>query len=378
MKKIILLGCTGSIGRNTIDIIRRYPDEFRITGLSAHRNEKELQSLKTEFGNPVCVLTGQTKESSESGLSGEEQLLRMLWETDADLVVNAIAGSAGLLPSEAAISSGKNLALANKETVVMAGDCMNDLAKKNGRMIIPVDSEHSAVFQLLRQRQKDDIEEIILTASGGPFRNASAEELQGVTPKQALNHPVWNMGRKITLDSATLANKGLEVLEAYYYFHFSLDKIKVLIHPDGLVHSLVRTYDGAMYAQISAPDMRLPILNALTYPRIKESSYGRMNLEGKSFSFSAPDTNRFPMLKYAYQAGKSGGGYPAAYNGANETAADAFFKGLIGFTDIAEVVGVTLEADWGNLIGSCQQARETGVRASEYAASAISRIGRSN
>lgn len=378
MKRIILLGCTGSIGRNTLEIIRSRPDLFTLAGLSAHRREDELLALKDEFGNPACALSGTVGRRREFRWTGEEGLLTMIRETEADLVVNAISGSAGLLPSEAAIRSGKDLALANKESIVMAGGIIKALADREGRNIIPVDSEHSAVFQLLRSRKPEDIEEIILTASGGPFRETPAEDLVRVTLADALRHPVWSMGRKITLDSATLANKGLEVLEAHIYFNFSLDRIGVLIHPEGRVHSLVRTTDGVMYAQISGPDMRMPILNALTYPDTAASSYGRLDLAGEALHFHSPDTGRFPMLKLAYEAGRAGGGYPAAYNGANETAAQAFLDGRIGFTDIAAAVGQTLEADWGNLVISCEEARGINERAAEYAARIISRLGGSN
>lgn len=374
MKRIILLGCTGSIGRNTLEIIRSRPDLFTLAGLSAHRREDELLALKDEFGNPACALSGTVGRRREFRWTGEEGLLTMIRETEADLVVNAISGSAGLLPSEAAIRSGKDLALANKESIVMAGAVISDLAERAGRKIIPVDSEHSAVFQLIQNRGRDDLEEIILTASGGPFRDASPEELARVGPEDALQHPVWNMGTKITIDSATLANKGLEVLEAHIYFQFDLDRISVLIHPEGRVHSLVRTRDGVLYAQLSEPDMKMPILSALTHPQTVSSSYGRLDLAGSTLSFFPPDTGRFPMLQLAYEAGKTGGGWPAAYNGANEAAAAAFLSGRIGFTDIAGVVRETLEADWENLVISCEQARELGLRAKKRAEKIISRL----
>ncbi len=377
MKKIILLGCTGSIGKNTLDIIRRYPHDFVITGLSAHTNEKKLLELREEFGVSACALSGTEETRPGIPRVGEEGLLDMIRETEADIVVNAISGSAGLLPSETALVSGKDLALANKESIVMAGGLIRELAETYGRNIIPIDSEHSAVFQLLRNRNTHEVEEIILTASGGPFRETSEEDLAAITPEMALQHPVWSMGRKITIDSSTLANKGLEVLEAHIYFGFDLQRIRVLIHPEGRVHSMIRTVDGAMYAQVSYPDMRLPILNALAYPGILHSDFGRMDLAGTALSFFAPDTRRFPMLELAYRAGERGGGYPAAYNGANEAAVRAFLHRDIGFTDIPIVVRATLEADWEILVVSCTHAREIGLRAGEYAESFISRLGRS-
>ncbi|MBN2050101.1 MAG: 1-deoxy-D-xylulose-5-phosphate reductoisomerase [Spirochaetales bacterium] len=373
MKRVILLGCTGSIGTSTLDILKAYPEEYSLAGLSAHTSVKRLTELREEFGEIRCALSGIEEPVSGIDLWGQEGLLRLIRETEADVVVNGIAGSAGLLPSEAALVSGKDLALANKETIVMAGGVITELEKKTGKNIIPVDSEHSAVFHLLKNRPGEEVEELILTASGGPFRKTPKEALQSITPEEALRHPVWSMGRKITLDSATLANKGLEVLEAQGYFGFDLEKIKVLIHPEGKVHSLIRTIDGAMYAQISGPDMRLPILNALAYPALLPGSFGRMELTGHTLTFDTPDFDRFPMLPLAYRVGRIGGGYPAAYNCANEEAAAAFFAGKLSFTGIAEVVEETLEADWGNLVGSCEHAREIGFRAGEYAASIIKR-----
>ncbi len=346
MKKIIILGATGSIGKNTLSVIRNNRKDFVIVALSAHTREKELLAAAETFGVPRLCLSGKEPSSERIHFKGSLGLQHMIEETEADIVVNGIAGSPGLLPSATALHSGKHLALANKETIVMAGKLMRRLAEEKGVTILPVDSEHSAVFHLLRGRPEREVSEIILTASGGPFRTTPLDDFQNITLQQALKHPTWSMGKKISIDSATMANKGLEVIEAHELFPVAAKDIKVLIHPESMVHSLIRTLDGALYAQISKPDMRIPIQNALTFPDIKQSTFGFLDLAQRSLSFYNPDRGRYPLLYLAYSALESGGSYPLAFNAANETAVDAFIKGEIGFLAIYQAVKDTLEADW--------------------------------
>jgi len=343
-KKIIILGCTGSIGLNTIDIVKAMPDRFEIAAMSAHSSEEQLLSLAKTFKAKNLALTGSRPKDSSIKYHTPEGLLQMIADTDADIVVNGIAGSSGLLPSIASLESGKNLALANKETVVMAGSLIKKTASKHGKKIIPVDSEHSAIFNLLEKRELNEIDEIIITASGGAFRNLTAEEMNKASLEDALTHPNWSMGRKITIDSASMANKGLEVIEAYQLFGLTLSKIKVLIHPQSMVHSLIRTIDGSLYAQISKPDMRVPIQNALTWPESVPSLFGRLDLAGITLSFTEPDLKKYKMLSLAYQAAEAGCGYTIAYNAANEAAVDAFLNRKINFPGIPHITEKTLSS----------------------------------
>jgi 1-deoxy-D-xylulose-5-phosphate reductoisomerase len=262
------------------------------------------------------------------------------------MTVNGIAGAAGLLPSAAAILAGSDLALANKETVVMAGDIILPLAAEKKVTILPVDSEHSAIFNLLNAHGREGVEELILTASGGPFRKLNRREMEKVRPADALAHPTWKMGPKITIDSASMANKGLEVIEAVRLFGFSPEKVRVLIHPQSVVHSMIRMKDGAVYAQLSGPDMRLPIHEALCYPECGESSFGALDFDTLTLEFERPDFERFPMLPLAWEAIRRGGLYPCVYNAANEAAAAAFLSGKAGFLDIPVIVGYVLNMKW--------------------------------
>ncbi|MDR1179852.1 MAG: 1-deoxy-D-xylulose-5-phosphate reductoisomerase [Spirochaetales bacterium] len=343
MKKIIVLGATGSIGKSTLDIIRSYPERFQVAALSCHSRKDDLLRFAGEFG-VRCLSCSAAPEAGPSGFDGEAGLVRMIRETEADCVVNGISGAAGFLPSVAAIESGKTLALANKETLVMAGSLVRELAQRHGAAIIPVDSEHSAVFQMIQAFGKNIVESLILTASGGPFRDMPKEKLSGVSVRDALKHPTWNMGPKITIDSATLANKGLEVIEAHHLFQLAPENIHVLIHPQSYVHSLIETRDGMQYAQIGKPDMRVPILNALSWPENCVWTPGKFTLAGMSLSFTAPDTERFPMLDMAYTCLKQQGSWPLVYNAANEIAVQAFISGTLPFTGIPDVVSRTLEA----------------------------------
>lgn len=336
MKKVLILGATGSIGTSTLNVIRNESEKFTVVGLSANKKKDNLEFLKNEF---KCKAT----LTSEDGIAGVEKLID---ETKPDIVVNGIAGAAGLLPSKIVLERGINLALANKETVVMAWNLIKNLAIEKKANIIPVDSEHSAIFSLINQIKKENVSKIILTASGGPFRTYTHAQLENVTLKEALNHPTWKMGKKITIDSATLANKGLEVIEAARLFETDAQNIQVVIHPQSFVHSLVRTKDGMLYAQISDPDMKHPIISALNWPNIEETHLSPFELFDTTMTFFKPRTNDFPMLEYGFEAAKNSKSYTIAYNAANEIAVQAFIDGKIGFTAISRVVRTVLDKDW--------------------------------
>ncbi|MBR6566409.1 MAG: 1-deoxy-D-xylulose-5-phosphate reductoisomerase [Spirochaetaceae bacterium] len=337
MKNILILGCTGSIGTSALNIAREFPDRFNVVGLTAHKSKERLQELSKEFGNvPTCL----------TGVDSEDALERLINTCGADIVVNGIAGSPGLMPSVFVLRAGIDLALANKETIVMAGPLIARLAREHNCRILPVDSEHSAVFTLMEKFGSDSIGQIVLTASGGPFREKKSEDLPFMRPADALKHPTWNMGTKITIDSASLANKGLEVIEACRLFNISPDRVKVTVHPQSLVHSLIRTRDGVLYAQISPPDMRHPILTALTWPDFVPSSLEEWDITaGGTLNFYPPRMNDFPMLPLAYKSLSMASG-PIAYNAANEIAVEAFLNGKIAFTQIAYVTDRILAMDW--------------------------------
>jgi 1-deoxy-D-xylulose-5-phosphate reductoisomerase len=335
--KVAVLGATGSIGKNTLDVLRAHPERFEPVLLSAYADGEALRRLQEAFPKARCVAASR------------EDLPGAIRSCGAALAVNGIAGAAGLVPSLTVLETGADLALANKETVVMAWPLVKVAAEKTGAKIIPVDSEHSAVFSLINAHgggNAGTIAEVILTCSGGPFRNLAPDELARVHAQDALDHPTWTMGPKITIDSATLANKGLEVIEAARLFAMPPDAIKVVIHPQSIVHSMVRLRDGAVYAQLSRPDMRLPIHNALFYPEITPCAFAALDFTDLTLTFSPPDTARFPMLRLAYDALKAGGLYPVAYNAANETAVAQFLKDEIGFPDIPRLVETTLQKDW--------------------------------
>lgn len=354
-KKIIILGVTGSIGKTTLNVIRENSSKFEISAVSAHKNKDELLRISNEFNIPVLALSGIESLDSEIDYSGSSGILRMIENTEADIVVNGIAESAGLLPSVASLRSGKDLALANKETIVMAGKLIMALAKRLDKKIIPVDSEHSAIFHLLENRNSDSIREIILTASGGPFRELPLSQFRNISLEAALKHPTWSMGPKITIDSATMANKGLEVIEAHKLFSIPSSRIKVLIHPESRVHSLIRTKDASMYAQISYPDMKIPIGNALFYPELITSSFGDLDLSDQRLTFFKADYERYPLLKTAYETVEHGNAYPLAYNAANEIAVESFIDNKIHFTDIPGIVSNMLENDWSVEPGSFEE-----------------------
>ncbi|MCI5830712.1 MAG: 1-deoxy-D-xylulose-5-phosphate reductoisomerase [Spirochaetales bacterium] len=337
MKKVLVLGCTGSIGSQTIDICRNMNCEFEVCGVAAGKNADAVDRLCKEFNCKGTVF-------SRDGIAGIERLIK---ESHADIAVNGIAGAAGLEPSVLVLKNGIDLALANKETVVMAWHVVKDLARQHNCKIIPVDSEHSAIFNLTQKIGTENISELVITASGGPFRKFTDEQLKTVTVEDALKHPTWNMGPKITIDSASLANKGLEVIEAVRLFNFSPDKVKVVVHPQSLIHSLVRTKDGVLYAQISNPDMRHPIYGALVWPEYKENYLEPFDLAScTEMTFFAPRMDSFPLLPLAYQCARKSNSYTIAFNAANEVAVAAFLEKKCSFLQIAEVVSKTLEKDW--------------------------------
>lgn len=374
-KRVVVLGATGSIGSQTLDCIRQAnllePGSFIVAGLAAQRSMEKLIGLGKEFPGASLALLEKTPEASRAApgirFTGPDAVRMLLDSVEADLAVNGISGSAGLTASLHALSSGKNLALANKESVVMAWGLLRAEAEKRSLAIVPVDSEHAALFQLFNRLGRGSITEIAITASGGPFRTRPIGELSSVQPDEAARHPVWPMGRKISIDSATLANKGLEIIEAVRLFSLPQDKVKVLIHPESLVHALARTMDGALYAHMSSPDMRLPIGIALQWPREVGSAFGFLDLAGKTLHFESPDPLRYPVLALAREALRQDEAGPIAYNAADEVAVEAFEKGLIGFMDIHRVVGGTLESGWRFPAGDLSAIFEADARAREMA-----------
>lgn len=351
VKGISILGSTGSIGRQTLEVIDLFPDHFNVVALAAGRNVKLIrEQIRKYKPRVVSVFYSQDAEilSKESGRNGPEiywgadGLLAVATCSDACTVVTAVTGTAGLIPTVAAIKAGKQIALANKETLVAAGSLVMELAKKYGVEIFPVDSEHSAIWQCLRGSRPEEIDSIILTASGGPFWK-EPQDLSQVTLSMALNHPNWSMGRKITIDSATLMNKGLEIIEAKWFFNLEYERIRVVVHPQSIIHSMVEFTDGSVLAQMGLPDMRLPIQFALAYPQRLPNNMPRLKWSGlKELTFMQPDTGRFPLLDLAYQAGRQGGTIPAAMNAANEVAVELFLDGKISFASIHQVVQETL------------------------------------
>ena len=354
MKTLSLLGSTGSIGKNVLAVVRMFPDRFRIVGLSAGKNIKELAAQVLEF-EPECI---SVADESSVGLLADmlppKYRQRIFWGSHgnrnvatidaADMVISAVVGAVGLLPTLDAIAAGKDIGLANKETLVMAGRLVMQAVQESGVALLPIDSEHSAIFQALEAGRRRDVGMIILTASGGPFRAMAREDLATVTPAQALDHPNWDMGRKISIDSATLMNKGLEVIEARWLFDVAADQIRVVVHPQSIVHSLVEFIDGSVVAQLGIPDMRIPIAYALSYPERIELGLSRLSLSDcGNLSFEKPDYERFPALRLAFDVMEQGGVKPAVLNAANEIAVAAFLDGLISFTDITAVVAATLD-----------------------------------
>jgi 1-deoxy-D-xylulose-5-phosphate reductoisomerase len=349
MKNISILGSTGSIGVNAIDVIWNNPDRFKIVALSACTNVELLRQQIERF-KPMVVSVIDERHAKELKkimnpsirteiLFGKEGYREVATVQEADMVISAMVGSAGLLPTLEAIEAGKDIALANKEVMVMAGKIVVEKAREKGVRILPVDSEHSAIFQCIDGHSRKDIRRIILTASGGPFFHLSKEKLADVKPASALKHPNWRMGRKITIDSASMMNKGLEVIEASWLFSIPIDNIEVHIHPQSIVHSMVEYVDGSVIAQLGVPDMRIPIAYALSFPeRLPRSEPFLDLLTAGIIEFFRPDFEKFPSLKLAYEAGKVGGTMPAVLNAANEVAVEAFLEEIVKFTDISKII----------------------------------------
>ena len=362
MKKVLVLGCTGSIGTNALKIADNMPEDFSVCGLQANLNEKKLAELSKKYNCPSLLTS---KDSSQAAFQ------KLIEQSKPDIVVNGIAGSAGLLPSKITLQNGIDIALANKETIVMAGPLIKELAQSKNAKILPVDSEHSAIFNLVEKIGKKNISKIIITASGGPFRNYTKQQLENVTLEQALNHPTWKMGPKITVDSSTLANKGLEVIEAAFLFDVNAEQIEVVVHPQSLVHSLVRTNDGMLYAQISDPDMKHPIFSALTWPENKKTYLPPFELFDKEMTFFKARTDDFPLLDYAFECAKLKNCYPVAFNAANEVAVHAFLDGKIKYTKIAKIVRQVLDKGWNTELDSFETVFESDKKARKIATELI-------
>ena len=348
MRKLSILGSTGSIGTSALDVVRRNRARFEVVALAAGRNLDLLKEQIVEFDPEVVSVMDEeharrlremTGPVRADILSGTEGCCRCASLKGADMVLSAMVGAAGLLPTLAAIEAGKAIALANKETLVTAGSLVMERVRAKGVMLIPVDSEHSAIFQCLEGQQRGAVRRIVLTASGGPFLRHTREQMEAVTTAEALKHPNWTMGRKITIDSASMMNKGLEVIEARWLFDVDYDRIDVVIHPRSIVHSMVEFRDGSILAHLGVPDMRIPIAYALTWPERIPQPGSLLDLtRAGALEFLEPDRERFPSLDMAYAAGRAGGTAPAVMNGANEVAVEAFLKGRIRFTDMAATI----------------------------------------
>jgi len=388
--QITLLGATGSIGRSTLDVITRHANRYQVYALTANTNVDSLEKLCEIWAPHYAVMFDERSAAELSNrlknkniktqvLSGEAGLLQVVEDSVVNCVVAAIVGAAGLVSALAAAKAGKRVLLANKEALVMSGKLFMDTARENGALLMPVDSEHNAIFQCLpdsftqhhssvkmtNQQAKSGVERILLTASGGPFRTFSADQLHDVTPAQAINHPNWDMGKKISVDSATLMNKGLELIEAYWLFDMDIDNIDVVVHPQSVIHSMVTYNDGSVLAQLGNPDMRTPIAHALAWPERINAGVEPLNIfDVAKLDFEQPDLERFPCLRLCYQAIKTGGCASIVLNAANEVAVAAFLEEEIGFTDIAALIEKTLnKADVTQDTGSLEKILEADAMA---------------
>jgi 1-deoxy-D-xylulose 5-phosphate reductoisomerase len=354
-RKIVILGATGSIGKSTLDLIERMPERFEVVAVTAASNVETLADIARRTGAKLAAIADDARLPDLSDLlagsgcraaGGPEALIEAA-VVEADLVIAAIVGCAGLAPTMAAVEAGRTVGLANKEALVTAGALMTDAAKSSGATLLPVDSEHNAIFQCLAGSHREDVSKIILTASGGPFRTASLSEMAAATAAQAVAHPNWSMGAKISVDSATLMNKGLELIEAHYLFELPSQRIEIVIHPQSVIHSMVEFVDGSVLAQLGSPDMRIPIAYALAWPERIETPAQRLDLASIArLDFEAPDVGLFPALRIARRALEQGGSAPIVLNAANEVAVASFLAGRIGFPDISRIVEDALsEAD---------------------------------
>ncbi len=375
MKKISILGSTGSIGTQALEVIRQYPDLYKVVALSSKNNINLIADQIQEFQPEIVHISDkekakQIKEIAKNKgtkiITGKEELNEIATHKNADIVISAIVGFAGLIPTIEAIKAGKDIALANKETLVVAGDIVTGLAREHKVNLLPVDSEHSAIFQAMIGEDYDAVRRLILTASGGPFRNTKIRKLRKVTCEDALKHPNWNMGKKITIDSATMMNKGLEVIEAYHLFKIPPFKIEVVIHPQSIIHSMVEFKDRSIKAQMGLPDMRVPIQFALSYPQRLKNKLPSLNFaDHPALTFEQPDNERFPALEIAFEAIRRGGNTPCMINAANEVAVEAFMDNRLGFMQISKIVEQTMEKgtvcvnpDINNLVNTDNEARE--------------------
>lgn len=343
MKRVVVLGSTGSIGTQTLDVIAQHPDRLQLVGLGAGSNEALLKEQAARFGvSRVALYSAPAGSEVPSGMSALIDLATM---PEADIVVISVAGVIGLLPTVEAIKAGKDIALASKEVLVAAGEIVMPLIRQYGVTMTPIDSEHSALFQCLQGYTSDQVETLILTASGGPFRGKMRKDLEGITVAQALNHPTWSMGGKITIDSATLMNKGLETIEARWLFDVGIDQVEVVVHPQSVIHSMVKFKDGSVLGQMGWPDMRLPITYALLYPERKPNPMKPWNpIDTPNLTFEAVDSETFPSLRIAKESMRLGKTYPCAMNAANEEAANAFLRGEVSFLAIPEIVERAVES----------------------------------
>jgi 1-deoxy-D-xylulose-5-phosphate reductoisomerase len=381
-RRLVILGSTGSIGTQALDVVQRSDGEIQLAGLSAGRDWQQLVEQAEQFGVKRIALADRDAAARASEvwtagevLSGPDGLVELVTESGCDMVLNAIVGAAGLLATVATLGEGIDLALANKESLVVGGELVTQLAEATGAQILPVDSEHSALFQLIAGERAGTIDRLLLTASGGPFRGRTRAELEDVTVQQALNHPTWSMGGKITIDSATLMNKGLEVIEAHHLFGTPYDQIDVVVHPQSLVHSLIQLCDGATLAHLGYPDMRVPIAYALHHPNRAEVPLPALDLAAVgALTFEPPDIETFPCLRLARAAGIAGGTAPCTLNAANEVAVHAFLLGKLAFLEIAQVIEDTLTAMPAEPVHSFDSLMDADVQARAIASDAVSRL----
>jgi len=374
MKKVCILGASGSVGDSTLRLIRKFPENFKLTAISVHSNWKKAEEIILEFQPELVCISNPNSEARSLGRScrnthilyGMEGLDEIASSDSVDIVVTAIVGSVGVRPTVAAIQANKDIAIANKETLVTFGPYINSILKNSGSRMIPVDSEHNALFQLLERKPRNSVKNLILTASGGAFRDYPLERLKDVTVSQALMHPTWSMGPKITVDSAGLINKGLEVIEAHFLFGFDYENIEVVIHPQSIVHGMIESLDGSITAYASYPDMIFPIAHALFYPdSVPDILVESKPASWKNLEFRSPDLKRYPGLELSYKAGKIGGTATAIFNASNEMACRLFLQEKISFTDIPEIIALTLDSlpveypsDLEGFIQADQSARE--------------------
>ena len=383
MKNLAILGSTGSIGTQTLDVVRSHPELFHVSVLAANRSDELFAKQVEEFRPELAVLADEAaytrlKEhlagtcEGTTLAGGRQSFIDAAAVDDVDIVVTSMMGFAGLEPTMKALDARKDIALANKETLVVAGELVTRRAKEQGVKILPVDSEHCAFFQCLQGERLDKIEKLLLTCSGGPFRGKQRADLEGATVDQVLAHPTWNMGKKITVDSASLVNKGLEVIEAKWLYGVRYDQIQVVVHPQSIVHSMVQFVDGAVIAQLGAPDMKLPIQYALTYPERQPSRFPRLDFwQMQNLTFEKPDTNTFKGLAFAYEAGKMGGTMPCTFNAANEVAVAAFLAGRIHFLDIYDIIEQTMMKRECTLAPTLEELFEEDRWARDYASSLL-------